>query len=46
MEELNYMEIGKRLKIKRKEIGITQEKLSELIDVCPSYNSEIERGSM
>ena len=44
MEELNYIEIGKRLKIKRKEIGITQEKLSELIDVCPSYISEIERG--
>ena len=44
MEELNYIEIGKRVKIKRKELGITQEKLSELIDVCPSYISEIERG--
>ncbi len=44
MEELNYIEIGKRVKIKRKEFGITQEKLSELIDVCPSYISEIERG--
>lgn len=44
MDELNYIEIGKRIKIKRKELGITQEKLSELIDVCPSYISEIERG--
>ena len=44
MDELNYIEIGKRVKIKRKELGITQEKLSELIDVCPSYISEIERG--
>ncbi len=45
MEELNYIEIGKRIKIKRKELNLTQEKLSELIDVSPSYISEIERGS-
>jgi transcriptional regulator with XRE-family HTH domain len=31
MEKLNYVEIGKRIKNKRKEVGITQEKLSELI---------------
>ena len=45
MEELNYIEIGKRIKIKRKELNLTQEKLSEIIDVSPSYISEIERGS-
>lgn len=45
MENLNYKEIGRRIKIKRKEIQITQEKLSEIIDVSPSYISEIERGS-
>lgn len=45
MSELNYVEIGKRIKIKRKEIGITQEKLSEILDVSPSYVSEIERGT-
>lgn len=45
MEELNYIEIGKRIKIKRKELHLTQEKLSEIIDVSPSYISEIERGS-
>lgn len=44
MKELNYFEIGTRIKFKRKEIDITQDKLSELIDVCPSYISEIERG--
>lgn len=45
MENLNYILIGKRIKIKRKELNLTQEKLSELIDVSPSYISEIERGS-
>ena len=44
MEELNYAEIGKRIKLKRKEMNLTQEKLSEIIDVSPSYISEIERG--
>lgn len=45
MIELNYIEIGKRIKIKRKEMHLTQEKLSELIDVSPTYISEIERGT-
>lgn len=45
MENLNYREIGKRIQNKRKELKITQEKLSEIIDVSPSYISEIERGS-
>ena len=34
----------KELKQKEKKSGITQEKLSELIDVSPSYICEIERG--
>ena len=33
MEELDYIQIGKRIKLKRKEMELTQEKLSELIDV-------------
>lgn len=45
MYNLNYVEIGKRIKLKRKELNLTQEKLSEIIDVSPSYISEIERGS-
>ena len=45
MDELNYVEIGKRIKLKRKEMNLTQEKLSEIIDVSPSYISEIERGN-
>ena len=45
MNELNYVEIGQRIKSKRKENNLTQEKLSEIIDVSPSYISEIERGT-
>ena len=45
LENLNYVEIGKRIKNKRKELSLTQEKLAEIIDVSPSYVSEIERGT-
>lgn len=44
MENLNFIEIGNRIRVKRKELKLTQEKLSEIIDVSPSYVSEIERG--
>lgn len=45
MNELNYFEMGKRIREKRKELKLTQEKLSEIIDVSPSYIGEIERGT-
>ena len=45
MNELNYVEIGKRIKVKRKELKITQETLAEIIDVSTSFISEIERGT-
>lgn len=45
INEINYKDIGKRIKEGRKKVGITQEKLAEKIDVSPSYISEIERGS-
>ena len=45
MNELNYVEMGQRIKIKRKQSKITQEKLAEIIDVSPSFISEIERGT-
>lgn len=45
MKRLNYVEIGKRIKNKRKELLLTQEKLSEKLEVSPSYVSEIERGT-
>lgn len=45
MKEINYKEMGQRLKEGRNKLGITQDKLSEIIDVSPSYISEIERGT-
>lgn len=42
---ISYKDIGKRIQEKRKSLNITQEKLSEIIDVSPSYISEIERGT-
>ena len=45
MQDINYREIGKRIQEKRLSLKLTQEKLSEMIDVSPSYISEIERGT-
>lgn len=45
MKEIDYVEMGKRIRIKRKSMKITQEKLAEKVDVVPSYISEIERGT-
>lgn len=42
---MNLVEIGTRIKAYRKNIGISQEKLAEMIDVSPHYIYEIERGS-
>ena len=45
MDKINYKEIGKRIKQKRKELNLTQEKLSEILEISPTYISEIERGT-
>jgi transcriptional regulator with XRE-family HTH domain len=45
MEKIDYVEIGKRVKVARKRAKLTQEKLSEKVEVAPSYISEIERGT-
>ncbi len=45
MKDINYKDMGKRIKEGRNRIEITQEKLAEKIDVSPSYISEIERGT-
>lgn len=42
---MDYKAIGKRIREKRLSYKLTQEKLSELVDVCPSYIGEIERGN-
>lgn len=43
--KIDYKDIGQRIKEKRIQKGLTQEKLSELIGVGPSHMSHIEGGS-
>lgn len=45
MKELNYKEIGLRIRKRRLENKLTQENLAEKLDISPSYISEIERGT-
>ncbi len=42
---IDYTDIGQRIKKKRLEQGLTQEKLSELVGIGPSHMSHIESGS-
>ena len=42
---IDYKDIGQRIKEKRTEKGLTQEKLSEQIGVGPSHMSHIESGN-
>ncbi len=43
--EIDYQAIGIRIRRKRKELGLTQQKLAELADLEPSNVSHIERGA-
>ena len=42
---IDYKDIGQRIRAKRTEKGLTQEKLSEMVGVGPSHMSHIESGS-
>lgn len=42
---MNYKEIGNRIKQKRIELGLTQEKLAEEINVSEQYIGAIERAT-
>lgn len=42
--ELDYKAIGQRIKIARIKIGVTQEAISEAIDITPAHMSNIETG--
>ncbi len=42
---VDYQLIGQRIKERRKELGWSQEKLAEVIDVAVAYLSRVERGS-
>lgn len=43
--ELDYKTIGKRIKIARIKVDLTQEKLAEMIELSPTHLSNIETGT-
>ncbi|HHZ07053.1 MAG TPA: helix-turn-helix transcriptional regulator [Clostridiales bacterium] len=43
--ELDYKAIGKRIKIARIKADLTQEHLSEIIEISPTHLSNIETGT-
>ena len=45
MNDINYCEIGNKIKQKRKELGYSQEDLAEICGISSSYIGHIERGS-
>lgn len=42
---MDYVQFGKRVRIRRLVLGLTQEQLAEKIGVCAAYIGHIERGS-
>ena len=45
MYNIDYKAMGRRIREKRNEVKLTQEKLAEMIDISPSHIGEIERGT-
>ncbi len=43
--ENRFSEMGRRIKIRRKELGLTQEKLAENLGVSPNHLSGVETGT-
>jgi transcriptional regulator with XRE-family HTH domain len=43
-KEINYAEIGNRIRIERENFDMTREKLSELVNLSPYFLGQIERG--
>lgn len=41
---IDYSDVGQRIKQKRMEKGLTQEKLAELVGIGPSHMSHLESG--
>ena len=42
---MDYVQLGKRVRIRRRVLDITQEELAEKIGVCTSFIGHIERGT-
>lgn len=43
--ELNMLEIGNRIRLRREELHMTRNQLSEVLDVTPKFCSDIEIGA-
>lgn len=44
MKERQFTSLGKRIRLRRKELGISQNKLAELVDISNNHMSAIENG--
>lgn len=44
MKNLDYYEIGKKIKMRRENLGLSQEDAAERCGISPSFYSNIERG--
>ncbi len=44
-DEIDFAKIGQKVKIKRQELGMSQEQLAEACDISYSYIGHIERAS-
>ena len=44
--KINYKEVGKRIKARRKQLGLTQKQLAELVDLSEGSVSRYESGSI
>lgn len=44
MKELDYISIGRKIRTRRKELGVTQEYIANCLDINPSHISNIECG--
>lgn len=45
MKNIDYKAMGSRIRARRLELGLTQEKLAEKADISTSHVGEIERGT-
>ena len=44
MQEQQFITMGKRIRLRRKELGYSQNKLAELLDISNNHLSAIENG--
>lgn len=45
MDNINYHKLGEKVRLKRREMGYTQEKLAEICDISTGFLGHIESGT-